>query len=203
MDKKPKIAILILAAGESSRMADRIKQILPWKDSSLLGNAIAQAKATIADVNYTVLGAYEEIIKAEVDFEAKAIIQNPDWKNGLGSSIATGINYFLSKNLDYDAVLIMLGDQPLMDTNYLNKMIGNWIGNSSKIITTQYKGRSGVPAIFGKEYFSELQKLNKDYGAKDIISSNEGAILALNPEGKKIDIDTWETYQEILNKNIK
>jgi molybdenum cofactor cytidylyltransferase len=203
MDRKPQLAILILAAGESSRMGERIKQILPWKNYNLLGNALTQAKTTMADATYVVLGAYEEIIKAEVSFEPNSIIQNPNWKNGLGSSIAAGMDYFSSKELAYDAVLIMLADQPLMDTNYLNKMLGNWKANSSKIITTQYNGRSGVPAIFGNEYFIELQKLNKDFGAKDIIATNESAILALNPEGKEIDIDSWDTYQELCNKESK
>lgn len=203
MDKKPSLAILILAAGESSRMGEHIKQILPWRDSNLLGNALEQAKGTIADATYVVLGAYEEIIKAEVNFESNAIIQNPNWEKGLGSSIVAGMDYFSSKELAYDAVLIMLADQPKIDTNYLNKMIGNWKGNQSKIITTQYKDRNGVPAIFEKKYFTELQKLNKDFGAKDLIASNEGAVLTLNAEGKEIDIDTWETYQEMVNKTIK
>lgn len=203
MDRKPNLAILILAAGESSRMGERIKQILPWNDYNLLGNAITQAKAAMADTTHVVIGAYEEIIKAEVNFEPNDIIQNSNWKNGLGSSIAAGMEHFSSKRLDYDAVLIMLADQPLMDTNYLNKMMGNWKGNPSKIITTQYEGRSGVPAIFGKEYFPELQKLNEDFGAKDIIAANENAILALNPEGKEVDIDSWDTYQELLNKKTK
>ncbi|MFS4491879.1 nucleotidyltransferase family protein [Maribacter sp. 2308TA10-17] len=197
------IAILILAAGESSRMEEQIKQILPWNDTNLLGHALQQAKGSIAKSVFTVLGAYEEIIKAEVDFDANSIIQNPNWQNGMGSSIAAGMDYFASKALDYDAVLIMLADQPRIDTNYLNKMIGNWKGNPSKIITTQYEHRSGVPAIFGKEHFQKLQKLKKDFGAKDIIASQEDLILALNPEGKEIDIDSWEGYQEILNQKTK
>jgi len=203
VDKKSTIAIVILAAGESSRMGERIKQILPWKDSNLLGNALAQAKNTIADASFVVLGAYDEIIKAEVEFEANTVIQNSNWKSGMGSSIAVAMDYFISKDLNYDAVLLMLADQPKIDTNYLNKMMGNWRGNPNKIITTQYENRSGVPAIFGKEHFEVLQKLNEDFGAKDIISSNEMLVLALNPEGKEIDIDSWQSYQELLTqKNI-
>lgn len=198
MDEKPNIAILILAAGNSSRMGDHVKQVLPWKTTTLLGNALHQAKTSIADASYVVLGAFEEIIKAEVTLDATAIIQNPNWENGLGSSIAAGIKHFSLKSIAYDAVLIMLADQPLMDTNYINKMIGNWIGNPAKIITTQYESRSGVPAIFGKEHFQDLQQLHKDFGAKDIIASQIDAILALDAEGKEIDVDSWETYQELI-----
>jgi molybdenum cofactor cytidylyltransferase len=198
MDVKQNIAILILAAGNSSRMGERVKQVLPWKTSTLLGNAVDQANTSIANTVYVVLGAYEEVIKAEVQLDEVVSIQNTNWENGLGSSITAGMEHFLAKSLSYDAVLIMLADQPLIDSNYLNKMMGNWKGNPSKIITTQYKNRSGVPALFGKEYFQELKSLNKDFGAKDIIASHKDAILALNSEGKEIDIDSWEIYQKII-----
>lgn len=200
MDNKPSIAILILAAGESSRMGEQTKQILAWKDNTLLGTAVAQAKASIANHTYVVLGAKEEVIKAEVNLESATVIQNVQWRNGLGSSIATGVAYLEAKGVTPDALLIMLADQPLIDTNYLNKMMGNWIGNPSKIITTQYKNHSGVPAIFGNEYFEELQKLNQDFGAKDIIAANDGVILALDPDGKEVDIDSWEAYEALVKK---
>jgi len=198
MDESPKIAILLLAAGESSRMGEHIKQILPWNNTTLLGNALEQAKSSIANAIYVVLGAYEEKIKGEVNLDAATIIQNSNWKNGLGSSITAGVEYFSSKSLTYDAVLVLLADQPKIDTNYLNKMMGNWRANPQKIIATQYKSHSGVPAIFGKDYFQELQELKKDFGAKDILASHNDAILALNSGGKEIDIDSWETYQELI-----
>jgi len=200
---KPNIAILILAAGESSRMGERTKQILPWKDTTILGNAVNQARASIAKTIYVVLGAKEEVIKAEVNLESCHIIQNANWKNGLGSSIAAGIDFVVSEEIVHDAMLIMLADQPLIDSNYLNKMMGNWIGNTNKIITTQYDGRSGVPAIFGKEFLTELQMLNKDFGAKDIIANHSEDVLALNPDGKEVDIDSWEAYAELVNKTKK
>ena len=203
MDDKPNIAILILAAGESSRMGDHIKQILPWRSTNLLGFAVEQANASIANATYVVLGAHQETIMAEVPLGATQIIQNANWSDGLGSSIACGINFILSRPIMPDAVLIMLADQPLIDTNYLNKMVGNWIGNRSRIITTQYEKGSGVPAIFGKKYFSELQGLDQDHGAKDLIALHSDAILAINPEGKQIDVDTWETYQDLIRPKKK
>jgi molybdenum cofactor cytidylyltransferase len=198
MDNKQNIAILILAAGNSTRMGERVKQILPWKSTTLLGNAVQQANATIADTCYVILGAYEEVIKAHVNLNEVITIQNTNWKNGLGNSITAGMDHFATKSLSYSAVLIILADQPLIDSNYLNKMIGNWRANPSKIITTQYEKRSGVPAIFGKEHFEQLSNLNKDFGAKDIIASHKDVILALDPEGKEVDVDSWEAYQKLI-----
>ena len=53
---KKKIATIILAAGESKRM-DGIKQLLPWKDSTLLGHAITQSLQSSTNEIYVVLGA--------------------------------------------------------------------------------------------------------------------------------------------------
>ncbi len=203
MDKAPNIAIVILAAGASKRMGDHIKQILPWKDSTLLGNALIQAKASIANDTYVVLGAYEEVIKAEVVMDGNTIIQNKNWEKGMGSSIAVALKRIETKPVSYDAVFIQLADQPKIDTNYINKMLGNWIGNRNKIITTKYENDQGVPAIFGSAYFEALTQLQEDVGAKAIINANLGNVIALNPEGKEIDIDSFETYQKALNTENK
>ena len=58
MVEKNKLAVLILAAGASSRMG-KPKQLLPWKNTTLLGHAIAQAKKVSTAV-FVVLGANAE-----------------------------------------------------------------------------------------------------------------------------------------------
>ncbi len=198
MNKDPNIAILILAAGTSSRMENRIKQLLPWGNTTLLRNAIEKAEASIADDYFVILGAHIESIKVAMKLDASKVIYNPNWQNGLGSSIAIGVHHLISTHKMYDAVLIMLADQPLIDTDYLNTMITMRQDNKASIVTTAYKNRSGVPALFGAEYFSELKKLNKGFGAKDIINQYKDAILVMNPDGKEIDIDTWDEYQKLL-----
>lgn len=203
MKPKKNIAILLLAAGQSSRMGRHIKQLLAYKKTNLLSNALVVAKASSCDAIYLVLGANEEIIKAETDLSSFTIIHNQDWQRGLGSSIAAGLSSFDSKSLKHDAVLIMLADQPLIDSEYLNRIMYLWDAHTEKIITTQYKNRSGVPAIFGKEHFGTLSKLDKDFGAKDLIASNKDKVMSVDPQGKAIDIDTWDAYQKLLNNNFK
>lgn len=197
MNEKPNIAILILAAGTSSRMGNRIKQLLPLGDTTLLGNAIEKAEASMADDYYIILGAHIESIKATMKLDDSKVIHNPNWQNGLGSSIAIGINHLVSNHKAHDAVLIMLADQPLIDTDYLNAMMVMCQNNKASIVTTAYKNRSGVPAIFAAKHFSELKKLNKDFGAKDIINQYKDANFVMNPDGKEVDIDTWDEYQKL------
>ncbi|MGB5820594.1 MAG: nucleotidyltransferase family protein [Saonia sp.] len=198
-DTKANIAILILAAGASKRMGATIKQLLPWNTTTLLGNAINTARKSSANQSIVVLGAHASVVKSEIkNLEQVAITHNTDWKLGMGSSIACGVRNLLQRSTPLDGVLVVLADQPLIDTDYLNHMIDHF--NEKDIIATDYGERKGVPALFGKAYFSELVKLNADYGAKDILERHKEHIFAIKPYGKEIDVDTLEDYHKLSKK---
>lgn len=198
MDKKPNIPILILAAGESKRMGARVKQLLPWKNTTLLENALTQARESQVDEVYVVLGANEEIIKKQSQLPDDNCIYNEHWSNGMGSSIVAGLQHIMSLSKEYDGVLVMLSDQPLIDAQYLDKIIDTWGKTSATITATGYENGLGVPAMFDKCHFTELLKLTKDYGARNII--NDSNIKIVNPHGKEMDIDTWQDYQELVKR---
>lgn len=198
MKNEKNIAIVLLAAGESSRMG-RAKQLLPWKNSTLLGNAIQSAKQSKAKHIYVVLGAKATNIKDYHDDKAIHWVVNQYWKKGIGSSIASGTAHVLKTSASYDGILIMLCDQPLIDTIYLNELMDTFSKTDKGIVATTYKHGNGVPAIFDKMYFLELEKLTEDFGAKDIILKNLEDMVALNPKGKERDLDTMQEYNELLN----
>ncbi len=191
------IPILILAAGSSKRMEGRIKQLLRWKDTTLLKHAIQQARL-ITDNIYIVLGANADTIKATIPKED--IVFNPDWKLGIGSSISAGIEFVLKKNQVIDGLLIMLADQPLLDTSYLKKLMDTFINENPKIVATAYEERVGVPAIFTFKVLPELLNLNEDFGAKNIIKKYRCSTITVQPNGKEIDIDTPNDYSQLIEK---
>ena len=78
----------------------------------------------------------------------------------------------------------------------MDKVIHTWGKTRATITATGYENGLGVPAMFDKCHFPELLKLNKDYGARNII--NDSNIKIINPEGKEMDIDTWQDYQELV-----
>ena len=198
MVDKEKIAVLILAAGASTRMG-AIKQLLPWAKTNLLGHAIEQTK-NITEHVYVVLGANASAIKATLDKEIVTIL-NPDWQHGMGTSISKGI-LEVSNNKLIENVLIMLSDQPFLDSNYLAELVRCHQNTTHNICATNYKGKSGVPAIFNKLYFPQLAELNAEYGAKEILRNCVADTFVIDSNGKAIDIDTPEAYQQLLNQNV-
>lgn len=192
-----KVTILILAAGSSSRMG-KIKQLLPWKDSTLLENTIKIAKLSKASEVLVVLGSNARLIKETIKTDNVIFLENTNWKFGLGTSISCGINFIINNNKDTDAVLVLLADQALIDTEYLNEMIDLYNNRKIELIGTRYADKIGVPALFKRVYFTDLKKLDGDNGAQLFLKKFGDKVFGLNPLGKAYDVDTLEDYDKLL-----
>jgi molybdenum cofactor cytidylyltransferase len=193
-----KIAILILAAGESKRMHG-IKQVLPWKNTTLLGNAIEQAIQSKGNAVYVVLGANADRIAPTIAHYNIQTIENKNWKNGLGNSIACGIHFIKENQGDYDAILITLADQPLLTADYYNLLIDTYSQKVAKIIASETNNAPSVPAIFDALYFEKLSQLNQDKGAKEILLASENEVFVVRSNANLMDIDTPSAYEELYN----
>ncbi|WP_296381494.1 nucleotidyltransferase family protein [Winogradskyella sp.] len=189
------IAILILAAGNSSRMGVA-KQLLPIGKTTLLGVTIENALQSNANQVSCILGANAEAVRTSISKYNIESIFNPNYESGLSSSIVSGIQYIINQN--FDAVLILLGDQPLIKGKYLNEMINTYKNNGTKIIASTYDNTFGVPTIIPKTYFNQLLKLKGDKGAKDFLNTRKEDIIPLK-KTNLMDIDTKKEYQDYLN----
>lgn len=193
---KTKTAILILAAGSSSRMGQP-KQLLPYKSTSLLGNIIQESLNSNARKVFVVLGANSQEIKSKIDFNNVEVIENNEWNKGIGSSIACGVRFIESNTPKINSVLITLADQPFIVTSYFNNIISCFFTSEKKIVATKIGERLGVPAIFHSAYFKDLKKLNEDKGAKELILSNLKDVEIVTSKIDFTDIDTMENYYNL------
>jgi molybdenum cofactor cytidylyltransferase len=192
------IAILILAAGAAKRMGS-IKQLLAWADTTLLGHAVNMAKSSKAKETIVVLGANANAIASRLGKGEVQVVINENWASGMGSSVACGIEYIMGSGKKYDAVLISLADQPLIDTPYLDLMIETASKVDQSIVATAYGKIPGVPALFGRQYFEILMALESEGGAKEVLNRFKSDIFMLDPGKKTLDIDTRADY-EAFNK---
>ena len=188
------IAILLLAAGDSKRMGEP-KQLLKIGQTTMLGKVISNSLKTKADSINVVLGANSKMIIPELPKNINIII-NEKFGNGLSSSIQKGV-----ENLtEFDSILVALGDQPFVHSNYFDEMINISVQNPENIIASDYGKYKGVPALFPKRFYSKLLKLSGDKGAKKLLNSSDEPILVLKMPVNLFDVDTPLDYKE-LNKN--
>jgi molybdenum cofactor cytidylyltransferase len=198
-NQKATIAVLILAAGASKRMGS-IKQLLAWADTSLLGHAVKMAKSSKAKKTIVVLGANAKAIAAQLSDCEVQLVKNDNWASGMGSSIATGVECLMGSGEKFDAVLITLADQPLIDTPYLDLMIETAAKVNESIVATAYGNKAGVPALFGRQYFETLMALESEQGAKEVLDWFKSDIFRLDPGSKTLDIDTMKDYEAFKKK---
>ncbi|WP_439128424.1 nucleotidyltransferase family protein [Polaribacter sp.] len=195
------IAILVLAAGKSTRMKAP-KQLVKIGNNYLLETVLTKAKAINRNHVYCVLGANATTIRREIASSNIHFVYNNNFETGLSASIVSGINAMYLKPYLYDGVLILLGDMPAIEKDYLQSMIDLFSRDKSKIIASNYKNKLGVPAVFPKSYFLKLKSLQGDFGAKDILNNNTD-VIAMQKQTNFIDIDTEKDLQDFKNSILK
>lgn len=191
-----KTGIIILAAGESSRLGYP-KQIAKYKDKTLLQLAIDAANGCEAHKRVLVLGANRDEIKKTFPGSSIPNIPNPHYENGMSSSLKIGMEYMLKFDSP-EQVIIMLCDQPFVDTKILTKLISTQAKEAKGIVACAYSKTIGVPILFGKTYFEELMNLKGDEGAKKIAQEHEEDLVTISFPKGKIDIDTEQDLEELV-----
>lgn len=197
-----KISIIILAAGPSSRLNEP-KQLLSFKDKTLIEHAIDNALASNLGPVFVVLGSSTDLISKKLKgYKGKInIVQNQEWESGVGSSIRAGLGEVVKKEPKTYGILITLVDQPLIDTSHLVNMIRSHFTFGKKIIASGYGGSFGVPAFFHKSLFNYVEKLDGDQGAKSIISKLKQDVHIIPNPNAELDIDTEADYEALQNRS--
>lgn len=193
-----KIGVIILAAGSSSRLGHP-KQLVEFRGKSLLQHSIEVAESLDLETKILVLGAKAEEIENEIDIRNFKIVYNENWEEGMGTSISEGVSEVLKYEKDLENILILLSDQPFITKEKIQELIRVQLERKKPATFSEYAGGVGVPAIFSRELFPDLLKLNKDQGAKKLILNNEINFETVKFEGGNFDVDTAEDV-ELLKK---
>jgi molybdenum cofactor cytidylyltransferase len=123
------------------------------------------------------------------------IVYNAGWNEGMSSAIRKGISALIKTDPKIQSAILMLCDQPLMDTYVLNHLI--MANNAGGIAASGYNDTIGPPVLFDVIYFNDLLALKGSDGAKKVIQQYPGKIVnVLFPQGD-IDIDTMEDFQKL------
>lgn len=190
------VSAVILAAGGARRMG-LPKQLLPWKGSTLLGHAIAVARESRCSNILVVLGAYRNAIHPVIADAGVFRVVNPEWSEGLGSSIRTAIRTLNALPHRSDAALIQLADQPLVTAGVLDRLIETFERTRTGIVASEYGGEQGTPALFDASLFPELSELEGQAGVQRVIARHPDRLVAVPFAGGVIDLDTREDYRRM------
>lgn len=208
---KLNLGVIVIAAGSSSRLG-QAKQLVRFQNETLLNKSLRLARSISNNV-VCVLGFEHNKFAEQTSLANQSIQLNPDWQIGMGTSIASGVKYFIdnskanhSTRIKPDAVLILLCDQYLLTETDLKKLYGQWTMANDQIIASQYFDKKqqqhvlGAPAIFPKTYFSDLLNLTKK-GARNLLHQHRQKVIAVDLNNAATDLDTLDDLQQLQALN--
>lgn len=196
-------AAVVLAAGRSERM-QKNKLLLMLDGKRLIEHNLDALKASNIDKIVVVLGhkpwEVTDVLNSRLNHIR--IVINKEYEVGMSSSFKTGLNQIGNA----EAVLLVLGDQPILDYNLINRMIELLEEKKSRalIVSPVHKGKKGHPLLFSKGLFREIMGLKKNETIRDIVHRHSDALLTIeSDEWTLIDIDTpldLEKAKRLLKK---
>lgn len=186
---------IILGAGESKRFGSA-KQLLPFGNTTLLGQAVRNANASSLEQVVVVMGRAADELRQSIEFGRAIAIDNTAYGAGCASSLLAG----LDAAGDCAAIMLLLGDQPGVTTEFINQVTSAWRRESPWASVTAYRGELGHPMMFARKAFDELRRLHGDKAVWKLIEAYPERILRVDIDAVlPLDVDTPEDYKRVLN----
>ncbi len=198
-----KIQVSILAAGNSSRLGQP-KQLLSWQKKPLIQYVAEEAlKVQVPGVTIQVTiitGAYAEPVTQAVQQLPLVVLHNPDWQEGMASSVRMASRYAIETRAD--ALLFLLTDQPHVTDHLIEQLIVMYLNSTHThgVVVSDYGSEWGVPLLIGSAHFKPLLQLKGDSGVKPYIKQQQLVTPKVSFLKGLIDIDTDQDILYLQDK---
>ncbi len=195
------IAGIVLAAGTSSRMGQS-KLLLPWGNTTVLGQVLNQARSSYLEDLTLVLGHEAKQISQKIDLQGIQVVVNPYYAQGQSTSLQAGLDHLPQK---IQAVMFLLGDQPLVSSQVINTIILAYQRVRAGLILPVFEGQRGNPVLIQRSLFPALSKIKGDTGARVLFEDYADSIheIPVSEAGVCLDMDTWREYEQLLRHSRK
>ncbi|MFJ9408067.1 NTP transferase domain-containing protein [Streptomyces sp. NPDC101393] len=192
-----KVAGLLLAAGGGRRLGGRPKALLDHRGRPLVEHAARVLREGGCDPVHIVLGAAAGAVRERADLTAYTTSENPDWAQGMGSSLRAGLAALAGSGAD--AVLVALVDQPGIGPAAVARVLAAYDGDAS-LVSAAYGGRRGHPVLFGAARWADIAaSAEGDRGARAYLQQHaaEIGLVECSDVAEAYDIDTPEDLHRL------
>lgn len=189
------ISGIVLAAGSSSRLGQP-KQLLELQGRRLLQHAVdAVEGAGLRDV-VVVLGHEADVVRAAITTGKRTRVSvNPDYREGQATSLKVGL---AAMDPNAQAAVVILGDQPAVTCATVQAVSDAYEASGSRVVQATYGGKPGHPVLFDRALWVDLQAIEGDRGAREVLKRHPEWIERVELGGQvPADVDTWEDYERL------
>jgi molybdenum cofactor cytidylyltransferase len=184
-----RVAALVLAAGSGIRMGGDNKLLQHVGGVPMLRRVVNAALASRCTSVSVITGFAAPDAEACLDGLDVGFIHNPDHATGMASSLRSGL---AALDITADAAVVLLADMPFIDGGHIDRLIDAFDPGRPKIVAPVKDGRRGNPILWPRAFFAEMQTVEGDVGARDLLRRHADQVEAVACDDDAIfaDIDT-------------
>lgn len=184
---------VVLAAGRSARLGTP-KQLLPYRDTTVLGATVDIARSIGFDQLIVTLGHDADAVRATVSLDDVDVVIAEDSATGCSASLRSALRRVDARA---DGIALMLGDQPDLAAATVTRLVIE--AGGAPIAVCRYRDGIGHPFWLGRSVFSELEQLHGDKGVWQLVESGRCSVTQVDVDGAvPLDVDTWDDYERLL-----
>ena len=192
---RPRIAAIVLAAGQSRRTGRRNKLLAEIDGQPMVARVVDAVAASAAATVVVVSGFEAERLGAALAGRDLTIVHNPRFDEGLSTSLRTGLGALTQSGARVDGVMVCLGDMPGVKSRHIDALISAFDPLEGRAICVPvYQGKRGNPVLWGASLFAEIAGVAGDVGARHLIGEHAEVVceVAIDDPGVLLDVDTPE-----------
>lgn len=192
-DADSEVLALVLAAGQGRRFGSDKRRAIMADGTPLLVATLLQAQRQFAQV-FVLLRAGDDARSLGVPGGVEVLrCAEADAEQGMGHSLAAGVKALQAQPAQ--AIAVLLGDMPWLSTDTLGLLVEQ--AGPQRIVFPVYQGQRGHPVLFGRQFWSQLQQLSGDSGAKTVLAAEPQACVEVpvDDPGVCADVDSPAALQ--------
>jgi molybdenum cofactor cytidylyltransferase len=188
-----RVMAVVPAAGQSARMGAN-KLLLPWGETTVLGQTLANLRASAVREVLVVTGYEAGPIEAVAGAAGMGTLHNPDHASGMLTSVQAAVRALPSAA----ALLVALGDQPLVRPETIDALLDAYAASPLGLVAPAHGGRRGNPVLLDRHHFAELLALPPDAAPRVLLARHPEDLLhvEVGDSGILVDLDTPEAYEQ-------
>ncbi len=194
--RAPRVAALVLAAGQAKRMGSN-KLVEQLNGKALVRHAVDAALASQAEPVILVTGHQREAVEEALEGLDLLSVHNRAYAAGLSTSLKRGLAA-LPEGIE--AAVVLLGDMPRVSPGTIDRLIASFNPLESRAICLPtFEGKRGNPVLLGRQFFTELQIIEGDQGARELLREYADLVaeVAIDDSAILLDIDTPEALAAV------
>ena len=195
--RAPRIAAIVLSAGQSRRMGARNKLLAEIDGMPMVLRAVDAALASQAGPVIVVTGHEREAVEAALAGREVVFAHNPEFAEGISTSLNAGLDAVPDTA---DGAVICLGDMPLVSSVLLDRLIAAYNPTEGRaIVVPTQGGKRGNPVLWDRRFFAEMHQVAGDVGARHLIGDYAELVAEVETGDAAVltDIDTPDALDSI------